>query len=506
MAISTAPPSFESVASGRRPGAVRLRAIAERFAPSLIPAFLMAAIGRYHLGNSTIGWDEFATVDASRRTPGQILELAGNIDGVIAPYYLVMHVWTSFFGYSEVALRLPSVITMAIGVGLAGELGRHLFGPAVGLLTGLILCAVPSLSVFAQEARSYGFAFCFAVLATLLCFRAAEKPTVARWACYGVALAAAGLSHLFTLTILAGHAVVVVARPDNRLAIRRWLIASGVAVLVCAPLIWLGTQQRGGQLAWIAPLTEDTVLNAPAGIFGLRGSIPNATTRTVGIAFIIIGLAIAVRGRDRRIVAGLIAVAVAPPVILIAASLIDPVWVPRYSLITVVPLAMLAAATVLGTRVNRWSALRAALVLSVLASFAIALVPVLRIPGAHQGGDYRALARAIADRNLTDDVIIYPQNNGWALRGAVDYYVDPARRPADPLLKETALSRGTLAAAEYPLAERLGTPQHVWYLRALNATSDPFTSETRLNALMLGYRPVQVWHSEWLYLILFEKN
>jgi mannosyltransferase len=95
-----------------------------------------------------------------------------------------MHGWTAIFGTSEVALRLPSLIAAAAGVGLAIELGRQLFDPAIGLVTGLILVAIPQLSRYPQDARAYGFAFIFATLATLLLYRAPRRSSWTSWIGY----------------------------------------------------------------------------------------------------------------------------------------------------------------------------------------------------------------------------------------------------------------------------------------------------------------------------------
>ena len=122
-----------------------------RWGPAVLPALLMLLVGRVGLRRPSVGWDENATWLASRRTAGQIVELATHFDGVISPYYLFMHFWTAVFGDSELALRAPSLIAVALGVGVSAELGRRLFGPAVGLLCGLLLVTVPQLSRYAQD-------------------------------------------------------------------------------------------------------------------------------------------------------------------------------------------------------------------------------------------------------------------------------------------------------------------------------------------------------------------
>jgi mannosyltransferase len=65
-----------------------------------------------------LDWDEGATLAIATRSVPQIMEQAGNLDAVLAPYYLFMHFWISVFGDSVLAMRMPSILAMAVGVGL----------------------------------------------------------------------------------------------------------------------------------------------------------------------------------------------------------------------------------------------------------------------------------------------------------------------------------------------------------------------------------------------------
>ncbi len=265
----TAPPVF----ADRIPRALLI------WGPSVVPALLMLVVGRIGLRRPVIGWDENATWLASQRSVGQLVDLAGNFDGVISPYYLFMHFWTAVFGDSELALRVPSLITVALGVGISAELGRRLFGPAVGLLTGLLLVTVPQLSRYAQDARAYGFAFLFATLATLLLYRALRAPSKARWIAYAVTVTLLGLSHILALLVLIGHAYAVLTRARQDPAGTRplrWVVATAVALLPVLPFVYLGLTQRGTQLDWLPPMTVRQVLEAPGDDLRRRGGRPAA--------------------------------------------------------------------------------------------------------------------------------------------------------------------------------------------------------------------------------------
>jgi mannosyltransferase len=144
----------------------------------------MLVVGGLSLTRVPLSWDEGATLSAVTRSPGQLVQLAKHMDAVIAPYYLVLHVLVWIFGESDVVLRLPSLLAMAVGVGVTAEL------------------SVVSLG---QTARPYAFAFLFATLSSLLLLAAVQTPTWSRWVGYGLCLALTGIFHLVAVAVLAAR-------------------------------------------------------------------------------------------------------------------------------------------------------------------------------------------------------------------------------------------------------------------------------------------------------------
>ena len=70
-------------------------------------------------------------------------------------YYLLMHGWM-VLGTSPAVMRIPSVIAMAVAAALMVIIGRRLTGSGwAGLFAGLIMALTPSISYYAQTARSY---------------------------------------------------------------------------------------------------------------------------------------------------------------------------------------------------------------------------------------------------------------------------------------------------------------------------------------------------------------
>jgi mannosyltransferase len=471
----------------------RVRPALPVWLPAAVPALLMLVVGRFRLRNPALGWDENATWIASRRTPGQIVDLARHFDGVISPYYMFMHFWTSVFGDSEFWLRAPSLIAVAAGVGIAAELGRRLFGPGVGLLGGLMLVLVPQLSRYAQDARAYGLAFLFATLATLLLYRALEKPSWLRWISYGVIITLVGWAHILGLLVLAGHAYAVASRwwADRDRALTRWAVVAPIAVVPVLPFVYLGLTQRGNQLDWIPAMSWTQVWAAPGDIFG-----------SAAAGLLLVGLAIAVRWPDRRVVRELTALALLPPVLLIAASFVtSSLWVPRYVLFVVPAVGLLAAETLRGFKP------RAVAALVLLAGVAVPAQQTIRGPASHMGADFRAVSRIIAGDQQPGDVIVYGTSGTWSLRAGVDYQLRGRAKPRDVLLTTPAAEVGQLNAVQ--CADEvacLGTARRVWFFR-LWQTGAPLSNAGALTGtLRADYRQAGVWHATKATLVLFERR
>src|SRR4051794_20504252 len=233
-----------------------------RWGPAVLPGTVMLLLGLARVTRVGIGWDEAATTDMSARSVGQILRTAQSIDGVFGPYYVVMHFWTSVFGMSELSLRAPSIIAMAVAVGLAGELGRRLFDPVVGTLAGLFICVMPAISRYAQEARPYAICCMVTALATLLLYRNLDSAGRGwwAWAAYGGTVVLIGASHLVALSVLGAHAMVVLLDRHRRTTLR-WLSAVLVALLCLLPLLVLGGHQRDAQISWATAPTGQQIIN-----------------------------------------------------------------------------------------------------------------------------------------------------------------------------------------------------------------------------------------------------
>ena len=230
-----------------------------RYAPILIPAAVMLVFGLWGLArDSSMGNDEVATRWAALLSLRELAHLLTNVDAVHGLYYLVMHAWVAV-GSSPTALRVPSVIAMVVAVALVGLLARRLTGSAwPALFAGLVMALTPTISFYAQTARSYAMVLACVVAATLVLVRALEAeaadddPRRARrwWIGYAALIALSGYLNEMALLVLAAHAVtVLVARPGKR-AVQHWFTAGVVGAALVVPLLGLSVKEQAA-IGWI---------------------------------------------------------------------------------------------------------------------------------------------------------------------------------------------------------------------------------------------------------------
>jgi mannosyltransferase len=466
-----------------------------RLVPSVVPATIMLGAGLTGAGRPALSWDEASTADVAQRSAGEIWHMVQNVDAVFGSYYLVMHWWMSLAGATELDLRLPSIVAMAAAAGAAGELGRRLFDPVVGTVTGLLLCALPNISRYAAEARPYAFALLLSIVALLALSGALERGGTLRWVGYGLTVVLLGLGHLVALTTLGAHAALVLIhlrRDRSRRAVLAWAATLAVALALLAPVVLLGLRQHDTQLAWVDPVTMAVIGSAPDQIAG--------SART---GWLLVGLALLASWRPVSRLVPVTLLAVVPLTVLAVASvLVSPMWVPRYLLVALVPLAMLAAvAVVRQSRMDGASGrhravpvVRLLVVLVVVAGSAYPGHRHVRGPTAKNGPDYRGIARIIDQHQRPGDGMVY-ETGSRAMRAGMEYYL---RRydtfPRDLLQRRPAADVGRLRAEEHPdAATRVTGVPRVW-LMVSGPRRDPATGCPALRPLLRErYERIGLW-------------
>jgi mannosyltransferase len=212
-----------------------------------------------------MGNDEVATHWAALLPLRELAHLLSNVDAVHGLYYLLMHGWMAL-GTSPAVMRIPSVIAMTAAAVLTVVIGTRLTGSGwAGLFAGLIMVLTPSISFYAQTARSYAMVLACVLGSTLALLYAMEAEADGeagsgtgglrrwlgwRWLTYSGLIALGGYLNEMSLLVLAAHAITVLLARYGRPAFERWAAAAARGAALVAPLVLISAAQHGA-VGWI---------------------------------------------------------------------------------------------------------------------------------------------------------------------------------------------------------------------------------------------------------------
>lgn len=443
---------------------------------AVVPAAVGAAVFLRGMGAREMWNDEYATWHASTLPMADFGRLLRHTDLFHAAYYCFMHVWIAVAGDSPFALRFTSLAAMVAAAALVTLVGRRLLTTPIGLTAGMIFAVIPSISRYAQEARSYAMVSMVAVFATLMLLRALDKDSRLRLALYGLSVALLGLLHFVALTVLAAHAVLVLYATRKTEA-RRWRLVEtvGIALLAVIPLLALASHQSAG-VSWIKA-DAAAVRSFPEGIF-----------KSASVCGVVIGLAVlgatfllaSRRPDDRVVVATLGAWALVPPIFCYVTFPVLHVFLPRYVLFVVPAWSILAAVAACRAGQLVWRhlwPLTAVVGVALVAWVGLAAQTVVRESPVVGQPDFRAAVSTIRDQLKPGDGIVYNDTFGKLsdlAREAFAYEMRREPQPRDVFLVKTAQQRGSFSASECIMAAPcLGSSPRVWLIYT-GYSGDPF--------------------------------
>jgi mannosyltransferase len=495
--------SSPAPSSGAQRGAVRRLA---GWAP-LIPGIVLLLADGYRLGRLSLWRDEAYTVDAIGRPLPRVFAMLAHTDAVNGAYYVLMHAWAGVAGTSPAALRLPSLLAMAVAATVTAATGGRLAragrlpAPALtGVVAGLLFTAAPQVTRYAQDARAYGLVTMCATAATYLLLRALADGRWRWWTAYGAAIIAVGLFSLLAFLLVGAHGVTVwIARARQRAAldpagaatagagagpatggagaagrtgpaglVSRWLTAAGVALAVLSPLLVAGVAQRH-QISWLERPGVAAVSHLVVTFAGSQALVP-----LLGL-LVLVAVVATVTDRPRApvdMVTVTLPWLLLPAAVLLTASQVRPVYDARYLVFCLPALGLLGAcgvawvtrfATMITVRGTAGAAvwLPAILILALLAALVVGPQRSVRAAPSRLA-DLRGTAAVLAAQGRRGDAVLYvpPSNRVYSLA-----YPAPFRRLRDVALAESPAAAANLSGGEVTagvLRGRFAGVNRVW--------------------------------------------
>ncbi len=411
---------------------VRAQRVSRTEAGVLLALTVLALALRVTSLSRSLYTDEAYSLALAQRGFGHMLGLFFAYEPNGTPYSILLWPLIRIFGTGATLLRLPAVLGGTASVPALWWAARRFAAPTAALLAAGLLAINPMAVWYGQEARSYAFVLLAVCLAFGALPHALDRGRRRRaWVGYVAAMVALAYCELFAVPLVL-PAQALIAWRRGRTGVRRW-VWSLLAVLVCCVPLLVGAaiaRSHRNALYW-APKTDRALVTfalqeITAGLSGV--SALRWATLFGALALLAAAVVWIARRGAAPAVKGTLAMAlcwgVVPAAVLLAISFVQPVFWPRYVILSLpgLCLALALAAQVLWH--SRHGILVAGACLAVLAVAAV-------LADAHQrtavqenwksAAAWLSAERAPDQPTIVDTVSVLP---------SLGYY-DPAFRASD---------------------------------------------------------------------------
>ncbi|WP_186243008.1 mannosyltransferase [Mycobacterium simulans] len=382
-------------------------------------AVLATAISAAWASRPSLWFDEGATISASAsRTLPELWKLLGHIDAVHGLYYLLMHGWFAIFPPTEFWSRVPS--SLAIGAAAAGVVvfAKQLApqNRAIAVCAGAIFAILPRVTWAGIEARSSALSVAAAVWLTALLVSAVRRNRPWLWLIYMLTLT---LSILVSVNL--GLLVLVYAAMLPLLVAGKawkspviWWAATSVAGLGAITPFVVFAHKQVWQVGWISGLTRNLFLDVVHRQY-FDHSVPFAilagVTVVTAVAVTLLRGAGPAGDAGQLLLASAAWILVPTVVVLIYSARVEPIYYPRYLILTAPAAAVVLAICIVTIARMPWA------IAGVLVLFAVAAFPnyyfTQRGPYAKEGWDYSQVADVISAHAATGDCLLVDNTVPW---------------------------------------------------------------------------------------------
>ena len=271
------------------------------------------------------------------------------MDGSPPLFYMLLHIWMSWFGDSEAATHSLALLSGMLTIPISYWGARKMFGASVAAFAAVLFGTNVFISVYSQETRMYSLMALLGLLATIGFLQGFVYRRRRYVIMFALAQAAMLYTHAWALFYGAGSLVALSVLwrmsedADRENMIRDAVFAYGGAGLLFLP--WLPNflfQTIHTAAPWdVAPRFGAPVQLSRNVLGGDRVTAAILLPALIGLAPLLGGRER--RSREARVVWVLIAIPTITLLLAWAASQITPAWVPRYFAPIVAPILLLAA-------------------------------------------------------------------------------------------------------------------------------------------------------------------
>jgi uncharacterized membrane protein len=382
-----------------------------------------AALRLHSLAVRSLWIDEAASVSFASLAWKPFLKVLWGYQGNMALYYFLLHGWIRL-GDSEFAVRSLSVLFGVLTIPALYLLAARLFDRPTGLLSAALLTVHSFHIHWSQETRAYSFLILLLVVTTYALVAALESNSkLSYWLAFSVLAGLCIYAHIFALLVLTAHALAIIFPKPFRVELPTVVASAAVFAFLCEPMAAFVILQHSDQLAWISRPTLADIWE-----------FLKLMTSQGGVLLVVVYLALCgfaflqpAGGKRpakeswalRLVLLWLISL----PLLTLAVSLIKPLFYPRYMVICVPALVILAARGLVNLyempAVRRWAAV-ATFVLVIALSGWGTYQYFLNFPT--ETSDWRSAVHYILQHEQPGDGAVFYLPNAYCYR----YYVHRA--------------------------------------------------------------------------------
>jgi mannosyltransferase len=354
-----APDAEPPAGAGRRAGGIEWVIAAE--------VLLALVLGLIALNRSEFFPDEAYTWSSVNRSIPSMISVIVRQEAFQVLHTLLL--WPiNAISDSSFALRLPSVLCFAATVPAVWLLARRCFGERAGWLAGLLLVLNAFALEYAQEARSYTMAMMFVAWAGVGLEREVREPTRRSRLLWVLASIAAVWAHGMAVFAIAAQIGALLVLPRERW---RAFVLDAVVIGVCVVPVVLAPLLQVDHGESYAGVTSPDLTTFRLAVWTFAGRsvfalVPYGIAGAAALWAAVKAVRAHARSGEAFTWVFLFAWLVFPPAILLLVSFVDPIWVVRYAIPSLVPLVVLVAYGI--GRVRPQAAFAGAVVVTVAAA------------------------------------------------------------------------------------------------------------------------------------------
>ena len=260
-------------------------------------------------------------------------------------YYFVLKTWAHFFGHTDFAMRMLSVVCGAVAILLAYLWLRYKYGATVAIVATAFLSISPVFVRYGQEMRMYTLVLAIVFAATYALQLAIDNGEKRWWALYAILLALGMWTHYFCAFAWIAHLVYLISIYRKKIFQKRIILTYVGAVALFVPwvpsLIRQTTSVESG--FWIGDVSLHTLADywSESLVFTKAGSLKGWLLCLVLLASVMI-IALAIKSRKKMRM--LLSMMITPFVALVLLSMppLSPMFVTRYILFAIVSIALVS--------------------------------------------------------------------------------------------------------------------------------------------------------------------